>query len=379
MKSSLALLELKDDGGDPADVVNEALATLTKTVDERLKAVETKSLDGAKLTERLAKVEAKLNRPANDNHANDNENIETKSFAAYLARGKEGISDIETKALRVSNDPGFLAPNEFSTEFIRDLVEFSPIRAVASVKRTSQPAVTYPKRNTGTNAKWKGENQSSEESDVTFGQLEVPTREMTTHVDISNQLLQDAASDVFGEVRLALAEDFGQKEATAFVNGDGVIQPRGFMNHPDIVHTVNGHATNLSADALITLLYALPATYRNSGAWLMNGTTLATIRKLKDGQNNYLWQPSYQAGQPETILGRPVIEAVDMPDVASGAFPILYGNFAGYRIIDRIELSILQNPYLLATEGMTRFHALRRVGGDVLRPAYFRKLKMAAS
>lgn len=111
----------------------------------------------------------------------------------------------------------------------------------------------------------------------------------------------------------------------------------------------------------------------------MNGTTLATIRKIKDGQGNYLWQPSYQAGQPETILGRPVVEMLDMPDVASGAYPIVYGDFSGYRIVDRIGLSILVNPYLLATNGLTRIHATRRVGGGVLQAAKFRKLFMSVS
>jgi HK97 family phage major capsid protein len=111
----------------------------------------------------------------------------------------------------------------------------------------------------------------------------------------------------------------------------------------------------------------------------MNGTTLATLRKLKDGQGNYLWQPSYQAGQPETILGRPVVEMVDMPDIASDAYPIIFGDFSAYRIVDRLEMSILTNPYLLATTGMTRIHATRRVGGGVLQAARFRKLKMATS
>lgn len=374
-------LELKDDG-DAAETVNKALADLTKTVDDRLKAVETKSLNATGFVDRLDKIEAKLNRPANDNIDADNDNEpapETKAFTGYLRIGRADA--IETKALRVSTDPnaGYFAPAEFSTEFIRDLTEFSPIRSVASVKRTSQPSVTLGKRTGITNAKWKGENETSEASEPAFGQLEVPTKEINTYVDISNQLLQDSVADVQGEVRLALAEDFGAKEGTAFVNGDGNLQPKGFMKNDAIGFSVNGHATVLSADALISLMYALPAFYRNKGVWMMNGTTLATLRKLKDGQGNYLWQPSYQAGQPETILSRPVVEAIDMPDVASGAFPIIYGDFSGYRIVDRIDLSILANPFLLATQGMTRFHATRRVGGDVIQPRGFRKLKMAVS
>lgn len=151
------------------------------------------------------------------------------------------------------------------------------------------------------------------------------------------------------------------------------------MRHPDIAHTVNGHAANLSADALITLMYALPATYRNAGVWAMNGTTLGVIRKLKDGQGNFLWQPSYQAGQPETILGRPVVEMIDMPDIAADAFPIIYGDFSAYRILDRIGLDVLVDPYTRKINGLTRIHANRRVGGGVLQAARFRKLKMSAA
>lgn len=364
---------------DPAAVVTKALGELRDTVEARLKDVETKAAAGAGLGERLDKLEAKLNRPGTE--TKDDPSDERKAFGQYLRHGKDA-SDLDVKALRVSSDPqgGYLAPGEMSTEFVRDLVEFSPIRSIASVRGTASPSVTYPKRTGITNAKWKGEGQDQEESEPSFGQVEIPVREVNTYVDISNQLLQDAGADVEAEVRGALAEDFGQKEGGAFVAGDGVLEPLGFMTPASVQHTLNGHATILSADALITLMYALPAQYRNRGAWVMNGNTIAVIRKLKDGQGNYLWQPSYQAGQPETILGRPVVDAVDMPDVAAAAFPIAFGDFnAAYRIVDRIGLSVLVNPYLLATKGMTRFHATRRVGGAVVQAKAIRKLKMATS
>ena len=151
------------------------------------------------------------------------------------------------------------------------------------------------------------------------------------------------------------------------------------LGHAGIAHTVSGHATQVTADALIRLMYAQPATYRNAGVWAMNGTTLAALRLLKDGQNNFLWQPSYQAGQPETILGRPVIELPDMDDVAASAEPIIFGDFSGYRIVDRLALSVLVNPYLRATEGITRIHATRRTGARVIQAAKFRKLRIAAA
>lgn len=373
-------IELKsDDDADPTAIVQKAIEDFTKTVDDRFKAIESKGID-PKLIERLDRIEAKANRPAGGDDRKTADPIERKAFGAYLRFGNAAPAD-EIKTLTVSSDPqgGYLAPNEMSTEFIRDLVQVSPVRSVASVRTTGAPAVSYPRRTGITNAKWKGETQDQEGSEPTFGQAEIAVREVNTYVDISNQLLADSAGQAESEVRLALAEDFGQKEGTAFVKGDGVLAPEGLMVNASIAYTANGHATNLSADALISLMYALPALYRSAGTWAMNGSTLAIIRKLKDGQNNYLWQPSYQAGQPETILGRPVVEMVDMDDVASGAFPILFGDFSGYRIVDRVGLSILVNPYLLATKGLTRIHATRRVGGGVLQAAKFRKLKMATS
>jgi HK97 family phage major capsid protein len=370
-------IELK--GADDVDVVTQALANLESKVDARIGAVETKAADAAALADRLDKIETRLSRP-NVNTKADDVSVERKSFGTYLRFGNQAPAE-ELKGLNVSTDTqgGYLAPAEMSTEFIRDLVEFSPIRAVASVRTTGAPSVIYPKRTSGTNATWKGETQAADESTATFGQAEIAVHELKTYVDISDQLLQDAGAQVEAEVRMALAEDFGKKEAAAFVNGTGSGQPAGLMTNADIASIANGHATNLDPDALIKLLYALPATYRNAGSWAMNGTTLAAIRKLKDGQGNYLWQPAYVAGQPETILGRPVVEMLDMPDVAADAFPIIYGDFSAYRIVDRIGLSIKVDPYSLATNSMTRFHANRRVGGAVLQAARFRKLKMATA
>lgn len=327
----------------------------------------------------VATIKAKLNRPtaANNNQPEAQNDNETKAFAGFL-RGDE----LDRKALTVASDaPGYvLAPEETSGEFIRNLVEFSPVRSIADVRSTGSHTIILPKRLTITNAKWKGEAVASEASEPTFDQMEFSVKEMTTHVDVGNWLIEDASHDVEAEIRLALAEDFGAKEGLAFVNGSAALEPKGFMAETGITNSLNGHATNLNADALIKLMYSLPGVYRNRGTWAMNGTTLAVIRTLKDGNGNYLWQPSYQAGQPETILGRPVVELIDMPDVAANTFPIIFGDFkAGYRIYDRIELQVRPNPYLLATEGMIRFHARRRVGAGVVRTDVFRKLKMAAA
>lgn len=385
-------LELKGDDDEPIAIVQKAIDDLTKSIDDRIKAIEAKGGNAdtdatlKKLVDRLDTLEKKANRPGTDDKTTDeNTELQRKAFGTYLRLGNAAPAD-ELKTLVVSSDPqgGYLAPTEMSTEMIRDIVQYSPIRGLASVRSTSSPAVSYPKRTGVTNGKWKGELQAQEASEPTFGQVEIPIREVNTYVDISNQLLQDSGGQAEAEVRLALAEDFGQKEGAAFVKGTGVLDPEGILVAAGVPYTFTGNASTLGttpADKLIDLYYSVKPAYRNRGTWLMNGSTLASIRKLKDSTTNiYLWQPSLAAGQPETILGRPVIEDPEMPDVGSGTEPIVFGDIAaGYRIVDRIGLSILVNPYLLATNGITRIHATRRVGGRVVQPAALRKLRCATS
>jgi len=377
-------IEFKGEGDDPVAVVTTALDALKGEVIGRLEKVEAAQTGAApqtevkglsdKLGERLDKLEAKLNRPTGS-EKKDDPTAERKAFGTYLRYGAAAPAD-ELKTLVVSGDPqgGYLAPAEMSTEFIRNLVEFSPIRTIASGRTTGAPSVMYPARTGITNAKWKGETQTSEGSEPAFGQVEIPIREINTFVDISNQLLADSGGAAEAEVRLALAQDFGQKEGVAFLTGDGVLQPAGLLRDARISSVVSGHATTITADGLINLMYALPAAYRMRGTWLMNGKLLATIRMLKDPAGNYLWQAPLAAGQPETLLGRPVLEAVDMPDAAAGATPIVFGDFtSGYRIVDRQEMSILVNPFIRATDGITRIHATRRVGAGVIQPGALKK------
>lgn len=359
-------------------------------LETKLKEIETKSRTAAEaliaaavtaatkpLLDRLAAVEAKGNRAKTGGDNEEEPTEERKAFRAYLQRGN--LAE-EAKALTVNSDPngGYLAPPEFNAEVLRDIVEISPIRSLASVRGTNAPSVIYPTRKPMGNATWDDELDDETETATNniFGTLEVVGKGMSTFVDVSNMLLQDAA-EVETEVRTALAEDFEKKETVAFCNGNGVTQPEGLMVNTAIASMNMGHAANILPDALVTFLYSITPTYRNRGAWAMNGTTLGKIRNLKDGQNNFLWQPSYQAGQPETILGRPVIEIIDMPDVAADACPIIYGDFSGYRILDRLALSMLVDPYSQATRKFTRYHAGRRVGGKVIMPAKFKKLKMA--
>ena len=380
-------IETRDEGGEGIAAAVQAVGELRTAVDQHRTAIEERvTTELRSLSERLDAIDVRTQRPGNGTETTDAEAAERRqAFGTYLRLGN-AAGEVSLRALTVSNDPqgGYLAPAEISTEFIRDLVEFSPIRSLATVRQIVSPSVKYPRRTGVTNAQWEGETDDQAESTVPFGQVDIPARNLSTFVDISNQLLADSGGTAEAEVRMALAEDFGQKEGLAFVSGVGPLAPEGILSASGVGHTPTGNASTLGsapADLLITHMYSLPAAYRSRGTWLMNGSTLAAIRKLKDGTTGvYLWQPSYAAGQPETILGRPVVEVPDMDDVGSGTTPIAFGDIAtAYRIVDRLDMSVLVNPYLLATKGITRIHATRRVGGAVVQPAAIKKIKCATS
>lgn len=382
MTHNFPRLERKDIEGGDADVTN-ALARLGQTVET--KTAEIKTALEQKYDGELAGLRseiAALKRPGagGDGETKEAKELEAKAFWGFVRGGVESLGPDERKSLIVGDDTkgGFLAPDQFVAEIQRELVEISPIRAAARVGPTSAGAVILPKRTGRMTAKWVGETEERQKTEPTYGQAEIEVHEMAAYVDVSQRLLEDSAVDLAAELAFDFAEEFGRLEGEAFVVGNGAKKPLGILAAPGIQHELNGHATNIAPDKLIALMYGLPAYYRNRGVWLMNGETLGKIRTLKDGQNNYLWQKSFTEGQPDTLLGRPVIEAPDMPGAAAGEFPIAYGDIASaYRIFDRVGLSILRDPYTVATEGLVRFHGRKRVGGSVTRPDAIRKLKMA--
>ena len=374
---------------DPSAIVTAALDELKSTVETRVGALETKQADIAKLADRLDKIEVKVNRPGTGEKKSEDEQsaIERKAFTTFLRKGREALGADEVKSLRVSDDTqgGYLAPAEFSREVDKNIVQFSPIRQAARVGATSSGSVIVPRRTGRPTAAWVGETETRAATEAAYGQVEIPIDEIACYVDVSNKLLEDAAVDVAAEVAFDLAEEFGRAEGEAFITGNGVKKPLGLLNDTGLSYTASGSASVIAdadggANGLIDLFYALAPFYRQRGVFMANGKTIAALRKLKDGQKQYLWQPSIAVGQPETFLGRPIVEAVDLPDISAGTFPVLFGDFASaFRIYDRISLSLLRDPYSQATSGLTRFHARRRIGARVVRPEAVRKLKIATS
>lgn len=383
-------LETKSDDTSPDDApdVTTAIEGLTADFEKKMGEFSDKldkaTADADAATKRADELEKKLNRPG-ASPKDDETPIEKKAFTSFLRRGVEPMPAEEVKALIVASDTsgGYLAPSDFVREIIKEITEVSPVRQAARVGSTGRGEVILPKRTGRPTAQWVGETETRTATESSYGQLEIPVHESACYVDVSLQLLEDADANVEAEVRSDLAEEFGRQEGEAFVKGNGFKKPVGFMTDETITYTPTGNASTLGtapADLLITFMYGLKASYRNAGVWMMNASTLAAIRLLKDGQGNFLWQPSYQAGQPETILGRPVIEAPDMDDIGSAAEPIVFGDFSrAYRIYDRVSMSVMRDPYTQATEGLVRFHARRRVGGGITLPEAIRKIRCATS
>ncbi|MGX4772508.1 phage major capsid protein [Bradyrhizobium guangdongense] len=374
----LSTLELKDAPElSPEELVKKELADLQAKLEKK------SADDHAALKRRIDELEAKASRlPMGNGAGNPDGELETKAFDTFLRRGADKLDDLERKTLALSGNTA-ITPPEFGKEVIKLLRLFSPIRQYARVVTIGSSSAKYPRRTGSTAATWVDDTADRTESEPSYEQVTLTPYEAATYTDISNQLLEDNAYDLSGELASDLAESFGIAEGSAFVTGDGNGKPKGIMNATGIQTMITGAAANFPtsnpADVLIQMFHKLPAVHAQNGAWLMNRNTLSAIRQFKDAQGRYLVLDGLTNGAPVTVLGRPVIEAVDMADIAANAYPILFGDLAGYRIVDRVSFEMLRDPYTVATKGQTRFHARKRVGADVTHPDRFVKLKVSAT
>jgi HK97 family phage major capsid protein len=371
--------ELKD--AEPVDLVTKALADLTKTVDDRIAAIETKSanVDLGAVNARLDAMQAALNRPVAGDAAPSTD-LEQKAFVSFARTGVERMAAEEIKALTVSTDSagGYLVPDAFLTELDKNLVQYSPVRSVARVAPASTGEILLPKRTGTLTGAWVGETTARTGTQPSYGQQTFVMHEIACYVDVSNRLLEDSAFNVEGELAHDFGEEFGRIESAAWINGDGTSKPVGMLLNTDI-EDLETAGLEIAADDLIDLFHMLPAFYAANGTWAMNRKTIGKVRKLKDGAGDYIWQPSLVAGNPGTILGRPVVEFPDMPDAAAGEIPVAFGDFhQGFRIFDRTAVSILRDPYSIQTTGQVRFHARRRVGGAVSKAEALKFLSVKA-
>ena len=309
----------------------------------------------------------------------------TSAFGTYLRKGATGLNPDEVKALTVSNDStgGYLAPPEYVRELLKTVTEISPIRSIARVRATGQRSIQVPKKTATFSAQWVGEVGTRSETDgYRVGLEEIPAHEQYALVDISEQDLEDTVFDMEAELQSEFAEQFAKAEGAAFVSGNAINKPEGFMSASGLTEVVSGSASAITADSLISLVHSIKSDYGRNGVFVFNRSTLAEIRKLKDTAGQYVFQAgmNLQGGATSTVLGYNYVEATDMPSVAGNAFPIAFGDFRrGYMIVDRVNLSVLKDNFTQATTGNVRYIARRRVGGQVVQAEALAKLKIASS
>lgn len=370
------------DAGDLEDPVAKAVNDLTAELanfktrnDGRLDDIEKKAI--ADINRRLDEVIAKSQRPgAVAETTEEQREAETKAFNHYLRDGFAALDDAERKALNWTTPSagGYVTAPAYSTTIIEKLTQFSPMRNVASVMSIGSQKVYLPVQTTKIAGGWVSESGSRSESQPVFDQLPIEAFEMAVIVPVSRQLLEDSFIDLSGFLAGQISEQFGKIEATAFVNGVGTTQPTGFMKTPGNYSSVSADddGSDIVAKA-IQVFYSLPAAYAARGTWLMNRTTQGVLRAAADNATKgLLWSDSLADGTPARFMGRPVMDAVDMPNMQSGdspiadTYPIAFGDFAlGYQIVDRTGLTIQRDDFTGADSGLVKFRAHRRVGGAV--------------
>lgn len=328
----------------------------------------------------------------------------TGAFASWARRGEDeqrmrelnsaGQRASIQAAMSVGTDSagGYLAPVEWDRTIINALRNISPMRRIATVVQTTVRGYSTLWSNKGWGSGWVGETAVRPETTTpAFSPIVFGHGEIYANPAVTQQLLDDADFPLEQWLAVELADEFTFQEGPAFIAGNGTNKPYGFLTyvtgaanaavHPGgaiLVGVTAASATLLAADDLLSLIYSLPAPYRQNAVWLMNSNTAGKIRTLKDGQGNYIWQTNTQAGEPSTLFGYTVEIDENMPNPAAGAIPIAFGDFKrGYVINDRMGVRILRDPY--TAKPYVHFYATKRVGGGLKDPTAIKVLKMAAS
>jgi HK97 family phage major capsid protein len=400
-----------DDVASAFDDFARAFEAFKEANDERLGQIETRLSTDALTEEKLARIDGALDDakrridrlsldrarpPLGGDAPRDPLLHEHKAaFRAYMRSGEAaGLKRLEEKALSSGSGPdgGYLVPETVEREVLRRLANVSPIRAIASVRVISGGQYKRAFSTAGAASGWVGETAARPQTaSPTLAEMSFPAMELYAMPAATQTLLDDAVVDVDQWIAEEVETAFAEQESAAFVSGDGVNKPKGFLASPTVANAswswgslgylaTGGAAfpaTNPS-DILVELVYALRAGYRQNAAFVMNRKTQGLVRRFKDTNGAYLWQPPASAGAPATLMGFPVVEAEDMPDVAANALSVAFGDFRrGYLVVDRAGVRVLRDPY--SAKPYVLFYTTKRVGGGVQDFDAIKLLKFAAS
>jgi len=375
----------------PAADPLEASFDLVARQDQAEAAITVLQSDVAEVKSRLDKVARAAARPAIGSSASPGiKEAEVKGFVdGYLRRGRE--SEIKSLNGATPADGGFAVPRAIDAMIASQLKAISPIRAIAQVVQTGTAGYRKLVATSGVASGWVSELAPRPETATPqFAEIAPPAGELYANPAASQAMLDDAAFDLESWLANEIALEFARAEGTAFVKGTGIGRPAGFLTAPtgtaadatrafgQVQYIGSGNATGLGTTVetkLIDLIHALKSGYRQGACFVMNSATLARIRKLKTTDGAFMWQPAMVEGQPDRLLGYPVVEAEDMPDVAANAFPIAFGNFrAGYLIAEYGATQVLRDPF--TNKPFVHFYTTRRIGGQVLDSSAIKLLKI---
>lgn len=306
------------------------------------------------------------------------------SFAMALRKGKGAGSEVMAH-MSVNSDPdgGYTVTPDMSGRIVKKVYETTPMRQVASVVTIGTDALEGFNDHDEADSGWVGEKQPRPDTDTPkIGKWSIPVHEIYAQPKVTQKLIDDSAWNIEQWLADKVSDRFARVENAAFVTGNGALKPRGLWTYPTAAtadatrpwgtfeHINTGASGAFAAapggsDILIDLVFALKAAYRNGANWMMSRATLAAVRKLKDGDGNYLWQPNFEARQGGLVLGFPVVEGEDVPAIGSNALAIAFGNFAeAYTIVDRIGIRVLRDPF--TDKPNIRFYTTKRVGGGAI-------------
>ncbi|EXL10072.1 phage major capsid protein [Aquamicrobium defluvii] len=352
-----------------ADVLTtEKVDRISRALDEQKRAIDQLTLKRA--------------RPILDREQAVLPSEHKQAFDAYMRSGDDRhLRALDTKAMSYGSgqDGGYLVPPETEAEIGKRLAAMSPIRSIASVRQVSSAVLKKPFAVNGPAVGWVAETAARPQTNTaTLAELQFPTMELYAMPAATATLLEDSIVDLDQWISAEVEAAFAEQEGAAFVSGDGINKPKGFLDYTKVAETswawgsigytltgvAGAFAANDESDILIDTVYALKAGYRQNAHWVMNRKTQAAIRKLKDGDGNYIWQPPAGPGQNAMLMGFPLVEAEDMPDIGSGTTPIAFGDFGrGYLVVDRAGVRVLRDPY--SAKPYVLFYTTKRVGGGV--------------
>lgn len=376
-----------------AEEIGGRFEEFKKSNDARLLAVESEktklseTVEGlnAKLTDldeyksRLEKELAGLKRPGGLGQQQDPAKAEHKgAFGKFLRKGHEdGLRELEQKALSigVDADGGFAVPEELDRNIIELARDESPMRQACSQITISTSDYKRLVNLGGASSGWVGETAARPETGTpTLAQIVATMGEIYANPQATQQSLDDVFFDVEAWLTSEVVREFNEKEAQAFLSGDGTNKPKGILANTlaatddaarafgTIQNVASGTAGDFDSDKLLSLIYKLKRAYRTNGTFMLAGTTLFKVRTMKNNDDDYIWQPGLQAGQPSSLLGYSVTENEDMPEVAADANAVMFGDFKrAYTIVDRVGVRVLRDPY--TNKPNVGFYTTKRVGG----------------